>query len=321
MGVALKNPILVAASSISSYVDKVKQAESLGAGGLVIRSLFEEQIQHDQTTMADFFERVAHISPEIHTPFFPAKEDGNAREHLMWVEKTRKAVDMPVFASLNALNPGSWVEYAKQMAETGINGLELNYYNVATDPNVPASEIEKRLCDVVASVKATISIPVAVKLSPYYTSVANLVKNLEVAGADGVIMFNRFLQPDIDIDTESLINEMILSSESEMKVPLRWVALLYGRTKLSIALNTGVHSGRDVVKALLAGADVVQIASCLIKNGLPYLSTMQMELQSWMDEKGYDSVSEFRGKVSQKNIADPFGFERAQYMKLLMAQQ
>jgi dihydroorotate dehydrogenase (fumarate) len=174
---------------------------------------------------------------------------------------------------------------------------------------------------VVASVKATISIPVAVKLSPYYTSVANLVKNLEVAGADGVIMFNRFLQPDIDIDTESLINEMILSSESEMKVPLRWVALLYGRTKLSIALNTGVQSGRDVVKALLAGADVVQIASCLIKNGLPYLSTMQMELQSWMDEKGYDSVSEFRGKVSQKNIADPFGFERAQYMKLLMAQQ
>jgi dihydroorotate dehydrogenase (fumarate) len=321
MGVQMKNPLVVAASSISNYVDKVKRAEESGAGGLVIRSLFEEQIQHDEMTMADCLERAAYISPEIQSGFYPPVESGGPREHLMWVEKTRHAVSMPIFASLNAVSPGAWTSYAKQLEETGVNGLEVNYYVVATDPDVPGSDLEKALLDIVASVTAEVSIPVAVKLSPYYTSTPHIVRELEKRGAGAVVMFNRFLQPDIDVDEEALTSEMVLSTPLEMKVPLRWVALLYGRTKMDLVLNTGVHEGRDIVKAILAGAAVVQTASALLQNGLPYLSTMLLQLQGWMEEKGYNTLAEFRGKVSQQNIDDAFGFERAQYLRLLMAQQ
>lgn len=321
MGVALKNPLIVAASSISNYVDKVKKAEEVGAGALVIRSLFEEQIQYDEMTMQDFIERAAYVSPEIQSPFYPPVESGGPREHLMWVEKTRRAVDIPIFASLNAVSPGAWVDYAKQLEETGVAGLEINYYVVATDPNVPGTELEQNLFDIVASVTEAVSVPVAVKLSPYYSSVPYVVKQLEERGAKAVVMFNRFLQPDIDIDDEALTNSMSYSSPSEMKVPLRWTALLYGRTGMDLALNTGVHSGKDVAKAVLAGASVVQCASALLDNGLPYISTMLMDLQSWMELKDYESLDEFRGKVSQKSVDDAFGFERAQYMQLLMSQQ
>jgi dihydroorotate dehydrogenase (fumarate) len=238
---------------------------------------------------------------------------------MMWVEKTRRAVQMPIFASLNAISPGAWVAYAKQLEETGISGLEINYYTVATDPDTPGSVLEQQLFDIVAAVTAEVKIPVAVKLSPYYTSTPNVIRELEKRGASAVVLFNRFLQPDIDVDGEGIVSEMAWSTPQEMKVPLRWVALLYGRTRLDLALNTGVHSGRDVVKALLAGAAVVQVASTLFINGLPYLSKMLLDLESWMDDKGYDSLAEFRGKVSQQNVDDPFGFERAQYMKLLMS--
>ena len=321
MGMALKNPLIVAASSISNYVDKVKKAEEVGAGALVIRSLFEEQIQHDDMTMQDFMERAAYISPEIQSAFYPPVESGGPREHLMWVEKTRRAVEMPIFASLNAVAPGAWVEYAKQLEETGVAGLEVNYYIVATDPDVSGAELEARLLEIVGSVTAAVSIPVAVKLSPYYSSIPNVVKQLEERGAKAVVMFNRFLQPDIDVDAEELVNDMSYSAPAEMKVPLRWVALLYGRTGLDMALNTGVHSGRDVAKALLAGASVVQCASAILQNGVPYISTMLMDLQSWMDEKGYDKIDDFKGHMSQKNVDDAFGFERAQYMKLQLSQQ
>jgi dihydroorotate dehydrogenase (fumarate) len=321
MGVELKNPLIVAASSISNYVDKVKKAEEVGAGALVIRSLFEEQIHHDEMTMADFMERAAHISPEIQSSFYPPMEHGGPREHLMWVEKTRRAVNMPIFASLNAMSPGTWTTYAKQLEETGIAGLEINYYVVATDPDVPGSDLEKALFDIVAAVVDGVSIPVSVKLSPYYSSTPYVVKELEKRGAKGVVLFNRFLQPDIDIDEETIVNSMAYSTPLEMKVPLRWTALLYGRVGMDIALNTGVHTGHDVAKAILAGASVVQTASALLQNGLPYISTMLLDLQGWMDEKDYNSLDDFRGKVSQQNVPDAFGFERAQYMQLLMSQQ
>ena len=321
MGVPLKNPVIVAASSISNYVDKVKKAEETGAAALVIRSLFEEQIHHDEMTMADFLERAANISPEIQSSFYPPVEHGGPREHLMWVEETRRAVNMPIFASLNAVSPGAWTSYAKQLEETGIAGLEINYYIVATDPDVPGSDLEKALLDIVGAVVNEVSIPVSVKLSPYYTSTPHVVRELERRGAKAVVMFNRFLQPDIDVDDEAITNEMAYSTPQEMKVPLRWVALLYGRTGLDLALNTGVHSGRDIAKALLAGASVVQVASACLQNGLPYISTMLLDLQGWMEEKGYESLDDFRGKVSQKNVPDAFGFERAQYMQLLMSQQ
>jgi len=316
MGIPLRSPVVVSASSISSYVDRVQMAESAGAGALVIRSLFEEQIALDQWRMEEALATGGESFAEARS-YFPKVEHGGIKEHLMWVEKTRKAVSMPIFASLNAVSPGAWTVYARQLASTGVNGLEINFYAVPTNPDEPASTIEQQLYSIIEGVRKEVTLPIAVKLSPFYTSPANVIQELEKRGVNAVVIFNRFLQPDIDPDTESLINEMVLSTPAELKVPLRWAALLYGRTRLDLAVNTGVHTGRDVVKAILAGAAVTQVAATLLKNGIPYLSTMLLDVQNWMAEKGYNSLADFRGKLSQKNCDDPFAFERAQYVKLL----
>ncbi len=319
MGIPLKNPIVVAASTISSMVDRVKKAEEVGASALVIRSLFEEQIQYEQQRFEEDLAVGSYNYAEA-LSYYPNIEYGQADEHLMWVEKTRKAVEMPLFASLNAVSPGSWVKYAKQLENTGVDGLELNVYAVATDLAKAGAEIEKELYDVVEGVKAEVGIPVSVKLSPFYTSTANVAAELDKRGVEALVLFNRFLQPTIDIETESLENEMVYSDPYEMKLPLRWIALLYGRIKADLAITTGVHTGADAIQALLGGATVVQLASTLFLNGLPYISTILRDMEAWMGEKGYDSVDEFRGKVSQENCEAPFAFERAQYVKLLLDQ-
>ncbi len=320
MGIELDAPIVAAASSISGLIDRIKLAEQAGAGLLVIRSLFEEQVQMEALRMEDQLSVGADSFPEA-LSYFPEMEHGGAQEHLMWVEKTRQEVDLPLIASLNAVSPGKWIDYAKQLEATGVNGLELNVYAVAANPKQAGADIEKTLYETVEAVKAEVKIPVAVKLSPFYTSVANVVHELDKRGVDGVVLFNRFLQPDIDPETESLKQEMVYSSNEELKLPLRWVALLYGRIKADIALNTGVHSGLDAAKALLAGAQIVQVASALLENGIPFLSTMLRELEGWMEGKGYENLDDFRGAMSQKKVDDPFAFERAQYVKLLMSQK
>jgi dihydroorotate dehydrogenase (fumarate) len=320
LGLKLKNPLVVAASSISSRIDTVKMAEDAGAGALVIRSLFEEQIQFEQLHYEESLKHEGEGFAEA-LSYFPKVEHGGPKEHLMWVEKTRKAVKMPLIASLNAVSPGTWTQYARDLVGTGVDALEVNFYAVATDPLRPGADIEKDLYEVVEAVRSEINVPIAVKLSPFYTSTVNVVHELEKRGVNGVVLFNRFLQPDIDPDTETLFNQMVLSSPEEMKVPLRWIALLYGRTKLDLALSTGAHTGRDAIKALLAGASVVQVAAALIRNGVHYLSTMIIAMQGWMEEHGYQSVEDFRGKMSQKNCDDPFAFERAQYVKLILNQK
>ncbi len=316
MGIELKSPLVVAASSISSMIDRIEMAEKAGAGALVIRSLFEEQIMLDAMRMEDEL-AVGGESYAEALSYFPEIQHGEADEHLMWVEKSRKAVSMPLIASLNAVSPGAWVKYARQLQDTGVDALELNVYTLATDPRRSGAEIERELYAVVEAVKAEVTIPVAVKLSPFYTSAVNVASELDKRGVEGLVLFNRFLQPDIDPQTESLKSEMSLSSPEEMKVPLRFIALLYGRVKADLALTSGVHSGLDAAKALLAGAQVVQTASALIKHGIPYLSTMLRELEGWMEERGYRSLEDLRGKLSQKEADDPFAFERAQYVKLL----
>jgi dihydroorotate dehydrogenase (fumarate) len=320
MGIPLRSPIVVGASSVSAMVDKIKMAEQAGAGALVIRSLFEEQIRFDALRMEESLSVGAESQPEART-YFPSIKHGEAKEHLMWVEKARKAVAFPLLASLNAVTPGAWTEYARQLEETGINGLELNLYSVVADTRRAGTAIEEELYEAVEAVRQQIKIPLAVKLSPFYTSVASVAAELDKRGAAGLVLFNRFLQPSIDPTTETLTSEMVLSNPEELKLPLRWTALLYGRIKAEIALSTGVHSGLDAAKALLAGATVVQTASAVIKHGLPYVSTMLRQLEEWMTEKGYASVGEFRGKLSQKQAADPFAFERAQYVRLLLAQK
>ena len=320
MGIGLDSPIVVAASSISSFIDQIKLAEQAGAGLLVIRSLFEEQILMDALRLEEELSVGAENFPEA-LSYFPEIEHGMADEHLMWIEKTRKEVKMPLIASLNAVSSGAWVKYAKQLEATGVDGLELNVYAIAADPKVNGAVLEAELYEIVEAVVSEVDIPVAVKLSPFYTSIANVVSEVDKLGAKAVVLFNRFLQPDIDPETETLASEMVYSSPEEMKLPLRWVALLYGRVKTELALNTGVHSGLDAAKALLAGAQIVQTASALHKQGVPYISTMIRELEGWMGEHDYQNLGDFRGKMSQRDTDDPFAFERAQYVNLLLGQQ
>jgi dihydroorotate dehydrogenase (fumarate) len=320
MGIPLRSPIVVGASSVSAMVDRIKMAEQVGAGALVIRSLFEEQIKFDALLLEESLSVGAESQPEART-YFPNIKHGEAKEHLMWVEKARKAVTFPLLASLNAVTPGAWTDYARQLEETGIDGLELNVYSVAADTRRAGTAIEDALYEVVEAVRQQIKIPLAVKLSPFYTSVAHVAAELDRRGAAGLVLFNRFLQPSIDPATETLTSEMVLSNPEEIKLPLRWTALLYGRIRAEIALSTGAHSGLDAAKALLAGATVVQTASAVIKYGLPYVSTMLRQLEEWMAEKGYASIGEFRGKLSQKHATDPSTFERAQYMRLLLSQK
>jgi dihydroorotate dehydrogenase (fumarate) len=228
---------------------------------------------------------------------------------------------MPLIASLNAVSPGAWVEYARRLEQTGVDGLELNIYAVPTDPYRTGAQIEQELYDIFESIKAEVKIPVSVKLSQFYTSVINVATELDRRKVAALVLFNRFLQPTIDVENESLYNEMSYSTSEELKIPLRWTALLHSRVAADLALTTGVNSGQDVVRAILAGATVVQIAGTLFKNGIPYISTMLQEMESWMTSRGYQRVEEFRGKLSQQNCADPAAFERAHYVKLILSQR
>ncbi|HSR46811.1 MAG TPA: dihydroorotate dehydrogenase-like protein [Anaerolineales bacterium] len=320
MGIPLSAPLVVAASSVSNMVDRVRLAEQAGAGALVIRSLFEEQIQIDALRMQESLQTGAESTSEART-YFPEIQPGMASEHLHWVEKTRAAVQMPLIGSLNAATPGSWVAFARQLEAAGVNALELNIYAVAADPRRDGRQIEQELLDIVAAVRSEVSVPLAVKLSPFYTAFGHVAHTVDKAGADALVLFNRFLQPDIDPATETPLTGMVLSTPDELRLPLRWTALLYGRIGAEIALSTGVHSGVDAAKALLAGAQVVQTASALLQHGIPFLSTMLRQLEGWMEEHGYARLEEFRGKLSQRESPDPFAYERAQYVRLLSSQK
>ncbi len=321
MGIALKNPVTVAACSLSSKVDNILRAEEAGAGALVIRSLFEEQIRHEIGQLDEALSQGADSYAEA-LSYFPAIEHGEAKEHLFWVERTRAATQMPLIASLNAVSPGGWVKYARQLADTGVNGLELNYYRVEADFERDGTSAEQQMLDIIAAVRAEVELPLAVKLSPFYTSVGNVIQKLENGGVNAVVLFNRFLQPEIDPDKETVLHEMTYSTSAEMRVPLRWIGLLYGRLSLDMAANTGIMESRDVVKALLAGATVVQVASTLFRNGIGHLTSLVSGLNAWMDSKGYPSVEDFRGKLSQQGFeGDQVMFERAQYLDFLMSRQ
>lgn len=317
MGIPLRSPIIVGACTISNHVDNIKRAEDAGAGGLVIYSLFQEQVELEAWEIEDeLLISSDHFAESL--TYFPQLKHAGAREHIMWVEKARKAVKMPLFGSLNAVSLGKWVEYAKQLENAGVNGLELNLYALETDPAKPPSEIEEQSLSVISEVKSSVSIPVAVKLSPWYTSVANFVSRVVQAGADGVVLFNRFYQPTIDPDSESLAIRLALSNPEETRLPLRWIAILSGQLDADFAASTGVHSSRDVIRQILAGAKATQTVSAIYRNGIEHITTMNSALADWMDEKGYEDIDEFRGKLSQKNVSDPYAFERSQYIQLLM---
>ncbi len=318
MGIALKSPIMVAASSLSNRPEFVQKAEEAEAGAVVIRSLFEEQIAMDKLQMEEELAIGGESFPEA-TSYYPDLEHGEASEYIHFVQKLRKAVDLPLIGSINAMSPGSWADYALRLEEAGVDGIELNIYRVESDAGRTGQDVEDSLFEIFEQVRDKTSIPIAVKLSPFYSAFGNVAKQLADRGAAALVLFNRFLQPDIDLTRGVIRNDMPLSSNEEMRLPLRWAGLLFGRIKADIALNSGVQTGEDVVKSLLAGAQVTQVAATLIRHGAPYISTMLRAIERWMEENGHQSLADFRGSMSQKSVDDPMAYERAQYVGLLQS--
>ncbi|NBC83841.1 MAG: dihydroorotate dehydrogenase-like protein [Bacteroidetes bacterium] len=317
LGLQLKNPLVLGASNLVNDLDNLKQAEDAGIAAIVFKSLFEEQIQLESAQLDDQLEEYNERHAEM-VSLFPSIQHAGPAEHLEKLRLAKENLNIPLIASLNCMYDVSWVEYAQQLEETGVDALELNFYAVPRKMDQTGSKIEDAQLEAFKSVKAKVKIPVSVKLSPFYANPLNLVKKLDEAGADGVILFNRLFQPEIDIDSESHYSPFHLSTKEDNKLPLRFAGLLYGNVNTSIISNTGIMDSDDAIKMLLAGADSVQIVSTVYKNKFAHITKMVSEIDQWMDTKGYKSIKDFKGKLSNQSINDPFVYKRAQYIDLLL---
>ena len=317
LGIELKNPIIVGSNNLVTKVENLQQMEEAGAAAIVIKSLFEEQIQLENLQMGEEMDEYAERYAEV-TTLFPTLEHAGPREHLMMVKQAKNAVNIPVIASLNAIYKETWLEYAKLLEDTGVDGIEMNFYSVPKEFNLTGEEIEKEQIEILKQVKSSLSVPVSVKLSPFYANPLNVISKMDKTGVDGFVLFNRFFQPEIDLDNEKHVVHFPLSTPEHGKLSLRFAGLLYGNVKGSICANTGIHSGADVARMLLAGADCVQVVSTLYKNKINQIATILKDLEGWMQSKKYNSLKDFKGKLSNNSINDPFVYKRAQYVDLLL---
>jgi dihydroorotate dehydrogenase (fumarate) len=319
MGIELKNPIIVGANDLVTNPANLKRMESAGAAAIVYKSIFEEQVQLENL---DYYERkneYAERSAEMVTIFPDYKpENSSLMELLLNLKKAKDSVTIPVFASLNALSNETWIEYARKIEETGVDGIELNFYYLPDNYDNKDNEIEKKQIKTLKEVRSAISIPISVKLSPYYSNPLNYISELDKAGADAFVLFNRLFQPDIDTYQEQFLFPYNLSNAEDNRMPLRFAGLLYGNTSGSICANTGIFSGDDVIKMILAGADSVQIVSTLYVNQIEVIGSMLKEIETWMDSKGYNTIESFKGKLSKKNSENKLPFHRTQYMDFMM---
>ena len=320
LNMSLKNPIVPSASPLSQELDNIRQMEDAGAAAVVMYSLFEEQINHESYELDHYLNYGADSFGEAMS-YFPDLETYNVGpdEYLNRVHQAKQAVDIPIIGSLNGVSTGGWIDYARKIEQTGADALELNIYYIPTHPDMTGSEVEQLYVDVVRDVKQSITIPVAVKLSPYFSATANMAKRLAEVGADGLVLFNRFYQPDFDLEELEVVPRLVLSDSHDMRLPLTWVAILYGRIAVDLAITSGVHHHEDVLKGLMAGANVTMMTSELLQNGIGRLRDILKELTAWMAEKEYSSVAQMQGSMSQKNVAEPAVFERANYMKVLQS--
>ncbi|WP_297096856.1 dihydroorotate dehydrogenase-like protein [uncultured Draconibacterium sp.] len=316
MGVELKNPLILGASNLVSKPDVIKQIEEAGIGAIVYRSLFEEQIQLESLQMDELLSEYEDRNAEM-TDLFPGLKHAGPKEHLYNVEKLVKSVDVPVFASLNAIYEPTWVEYAQELEKTGVAGLEINLYAVPGYFEVTGESIEDKQVQIVKAIKQVVKIPVSVKMSLFYTNPLNFIKKVDEAGADGYVLFNRFFQPEIDIDKEEYFYPWELSNPKDHMISLRYAGLLHGNVEGSVCVSRGIYDANDVIKMLLAGADVVQMVSTIYRNSPSVVSDILMDINKWMDDKGYKTLADFRGKLSRKNMKDPFAYQRAQYVDIL----
>lgn len=318
MGLKLKNPIVPSASPLSKTVDMVKRVEDAGASAIVVYSLFEEQITHEAGELDHYMSYGTESFAEA-LSYFPNASEFNfgPEEYLRHINNLKAAVSIPVIGSLNGVSAGGWLKYAKQIEEAGADALELNVYYIPTNIEKDGAVIEEIYLRDLNKIKKNLKIPVAMKLSPYFSSMSNMAKKLDDAGADGLVLFNRFYQPDLDLVDLEVVPNLELSSSFEMRLPLRWIAILHGRIKASLAATTGIHTHEDVIKMLMAGADITCLCSEILANGVGRITEILKDLEKWMEEREYESVEQMKGSMSQKSVADPAAFERANYMKAL----
>lgn len=318
LGMKLKNPLVASSSPLSEDIGNIRRLEDAGAAAIVLHSLFEEQIQIESDELDRFLSAAEERGPEA-VSLFPDMTGYNRgpEGYLEHIRKAKAAVKIPIIASLNGVSNTGWVKYATQMQQAGADALELNIYYIPNDPEVSGAEVEQRYCDLVREVKAVVRIPVAVKLGPYFSSMGNMAKRLDACGADALVLFNRFYQPDFDLEELEVIPNLILSNSYELLLRLHWIAVLYGNLKADLALTGGVHCATDVLKAMMAGARVAMMTSALLKRGIGYLDTLLAELLVWMNEHEYDSIRQMQGSMSRNSVTRPSAFERANYMKVL----
>ncbi len=318
LGFTLSSPLVASASPLTGNPEMWERIELAGAGAVVLPSLFEEQIEGDAFALdlardqgtESFGEALTYL-PDV------GSVETDPDRHLTLVEEARERLSIPVIASLNGTTPGGWVRYARHLADAGAQAIELNLYDVVTDPRQSAGDVERRYIELVEAVRAEITIPLAVKVGPWFTAFAHFAAALQNAGADGLVLFNRLYQPDIDLDTLEVTPRLELSTSAELRLPLHWIGVLSGTTTCSLAATTGAHTGDDALKLLLAGADAVMTTSALLRRGPEHLIVMEAEMRAWMEERDYDSVEQLKGSISRRNVPDPEVYERANYYQAL----
>jgi dihydroorotate dehydrogenase (fumarate) len=320
MGMTLKHPIVPSSSPLSHDLGSIRRLEDAGAAALVMYSLFEEQITLESEQLDHFLSYGTESFPEALT-YFPEQQNYNVGpdKYLDLISQAKRAVDIPIIGSLNGVSTGGWIEYAKKIEEAGADGLELNVYYIATSSAITSVEVEQMYLDILNEVKSSVSLPVAMKLSPFFSASANMADRLSTSGADALVLFNRFYQPDLDIEELEVVPHLELSQSHEMQLPLRWVAILYGRVSCDLAITSGVHNHVDVLKGMMAGANVTMMASELLRNGPRRIAEILQSMVEWMEEHEYESVTQMQGSMSQQHVAEPAAFERANYMKVLQS--
>lgn len=319
LGLKLKNPLVAsAAQPLSTKVETIKKMEDAGIAAVVMYSLFEEQIIHESLELDHYLSYGSESSAEVNA-YYP--QTGNFTlapdAYVDTIAKVKKAVQIPVIGSINGVSTGGWIKYARKIEDAGADALELNLYYLPTDPIITASELEDNYVTLVHDVCKSIKIPVAVKISPFFTAIPNVAKRLADAGAKGIVLFNRFFQPDFNLDELEVVPNLVLSSSHDLRLPLRWTAILYGRIQADLGLTSGIHTTEDVLKATMAGASVSMVTSVLLKKGMGWISSTLGELEQWMTEHEYESIHQMKGSLSQKSVKEPAAFERANYMKAL----
>ena len=318
MGMTLRSPLVVSASPLSEYIQNIKMMEDAGAGAVVLYSLFEEQIRLEQHEL-HFHTTHGTESYAESLSYFPDMDEYKMgpEEYLNHIRKAKEAVKIPIIASLNGSTLGGWTDYAKEMEKAGANAIELNVYYIPTDMELSGGNVEQTYIDMLRAVKSAVDIPVAIKLSPFFSNMANMARRLDDAGANALVLFNRFYQPDIDLEEFEVVPNVQLSTSAAMRLPMRWIAILKDRIAADLAATSGIHTGLDAVKMLLVGANTVMLCSALLKHGIFHLQNIEKHLIEWMEKNGYDNVQEMIGIMSQQKTANPSSFERAQYMKAL----